>query len=240
MIESNKKYHWYSDSSFWTLAVANVYAILTIEHNAISNANVMLIFWFQSVIIGIFTTVQMLMLDDFSGDGMGSDLEKQKGEKKEKYMTAGFFTFHYNFFHAGYLLFIYMMFKENHIVIDWRAIAPIAGMFFVHHCYSFFRARRELVKADPEPIMGQAYGRIVPMHVAIIFGSGKNPLLFLLLKTGIDLLAHSSKQRVITAKDLKKPILVTTPEKARRNVFILLFLLILGILLVSFSSLFMK
>lgn len=226
-------YTWYKDSSFWSLLLVNGYVIATVQRNAISAINVMLIFWIQSVIIGIFAAVQMLIVKDFLGDGDHFDLKRQKLEKKEKILQTAFFVGHYGFFHAGYCLFILMLFRRDGMTIDWKAVLPFALTFFAHHLFSFIRSRKNLAKADPESIMGQAYGRIVPMHAGIIIGAF-NPIRilmpFLFIKAAIDLLAHSSKQNVITAQDLKKPIHTTTPEKARRNVYVVFIFVIVAVL----------
>jgi hypothetical protein len=168
---------------------------------------VLAVYWFQSVTIGLFTIVRLLGVPD-SGEGR----QRYKG-----IALAGFFALHYGLFHLVYLVFIAAFaLTGTYGIPDPLGIALGCAVFFVNHLVSFlwYRPREE---ASPEAIFSEPYSRIVPMHLTIIAGGFLTAmlpgatgtrlvlLLFLLLKTGADVVAHQRQHARTAAASAPAP-----------------------------------
>lgn len=156
---------------------------------------VLVVYWFQSVTIGLFTFVRLLTLPG-GADG---------GRRLRGLALAGFFAAHYGLFHVVYLVFLAaFILSGTYGVADPLGIAFGCAVFFANHLVSFlWYLPREEESADA--IFAEPYARIVPMHLTIILGAFVTAalpgalgsrlvlLLFLLLKTGTDVVAHQRK-----------------------------------------------
>jgi hypothetical protein len=201
-----------------SLVFSNIVTIVLAVLGNWDLATVMFIYWAQSIIIGIFSVVSILGADTAALQG---DLQRPIDERGGtdrislwfvwfyKCVMAGFFTLHYGLFHLGYLfmildseLFGSVNFADPNL---WLA----CGLFFANHLYSHITYRH----AGPKDYryinehFFSPYGRIIPMHLTIIFGSivifvlqilGLTTtlpvlVLFLLLKTYSDINAHILK-----------------------------------------------
>jgi hypothetical protein len=148
-------------------------------------------YWVQSVFIGIFSFRRMRLV----------------GSRE----TAQFFAMHYGIFHLTYLGFITISLgkgelpnkvpvppmTENDIV--WLALASLA--FAVTHYLSYRRNLERDRRGAPstERLMLIPYARVIPMHLTLIVGLAMGYtgalLLFGLLKTAVDVLAHLAEHR---------------------------------------------
>ncbi|MEM9281560.1 MAG: DUF6498-containing protein [Verrucomicrobiota bacterium] len=178
----------------------------------------LIIYWAQSVIIGGFNFVRMILLRDFTTKGLKSNGRPVPETSKGKWSTAVFFAFHYGIFHLVYLGFIAgavagkvdtSTYASGWDPGKWDVIGiglAIVG-FFIGHGFSFINHVRTDLEGRPNlgTLMFLPYARIVPMHLTIIFGfsSGSNriaTLVFVVLKTGADWLMHVIEHRVLSKK----------------------------------------
>lgn len=188
-LESSAKMLLLSNLLTMALAIAFRWSILTLLFG----------YWFQSVIIGLFTIVKLLM----------SGYRNEQGSFLTAVRSTILFTFHYGIFHVVYLLFLYFFstsgatefhFKQP----DYIGIAFIGVLFFVNHLYSFFKNyvwEKKTIGTSTNQIFFEPYKRIFPMHMTIIAAgffsvlipSAETPLIivFLLLKTFADLQSHT-------------------------------------------------
>lgn len=158
---------------------------------------VLLVYWCQSVTIGLFTFIRILGAQSPSGEEGGA-------APMRRLFLAGFFAFHYGLFHFVYISFILAFaFFGVYGLSDLLGVLFGAGIFFVNHLVSFlwFRARET---RSPDELFIEPYYRIVPMHLTIILGGFATALfpgpgldasvamvvVFLLLKTAADVWAH--------------------------------------------------
>lgn len=197
-----------TDQSAWALVAANVITIILAVWQRWSLAEVMLTYWSQSVIIGIFHFIRILSLDKFDTIGFLVNGRPVEAVSKTKYSTAFFFLVHYGFFHLGYLIFLLTSFvfgwAANSGAVTLAGIAIAAAgfginslVFGVNHYFSF-RYNIEKDKASRPNIgklMFQPYLRIIPMHLTIVFGgllfnSAVALVGFMLLKTAADVGMH--------------------------------------------------
>lgn len=178
-----------SDSSLWSLLLSNGVTIvlaLTLEW---SLPTLLLIYWIQSVEIGIFSVVRILQPADGSGCS--------------KYGDALSFILHYGMFHLAYLAFILSALVGEGSVqdsVDIIFIAVSSVLFFVNHLFSYLKNRpKETKKQNRTALMVYPYVRIVPMHLTIVLGglTGAGLLLFLVLKTFADVVMHSVQHAML-------------------------------------------
>jgi len=187
------------DPSSWSLIAANVLTIVIALREQWSLANLMWIYWAQSLIIGFFQFFKILDLKEFTTENFKINNRLVGATQAIKVYVAFFFAFHYGFFHLIYFLFLAQGFFFQRLSQNAVSYLVIIGAFFLNHLFSYFNNR----KIDQKQVknIGQMmfypYARIIPMHVTIIFGKlllGQLPLLlFLALKTLADAVMHSSE-----------------------------------------------
>ena len=182
------------DLSAYMLIVSNIITIFFAIKENWSLLTIMLIYWFQSVTIGLFNFIRILRLKNFSTENFYINKRPVKPTERTKKFTALFFAIHYGFFHFGYLVFLLQKLNIKATVLFPIIISSI--VFFVNHLFSFLAHREELnKKQNIGKVMFFPYARIIPMHLTIVFGVFliKNPIalvFFLLLKTFADLVMH--------------------------------------------------
>lgn len=223
-VETNSK-----DYSGAGILVSNVLVIVFAVIEGWSLGSMMVIYWVQSVVIGIFHVFRMLLLRSFCTEGFTSNGTRVPENAKGKRSTAIFFAFHYGFFH---LIYGFFLIAGTATGADDAAAAttpaaepsPLAGWFdgpfwfvisvlgFVAgHAYSFYQNVRADLERRPNlgVMMFMPYARILPMHLTLILGSLAGAgfgsmLLFSGLKTGADYLMHIVEHRVLQKKHEKK------------------------------------
>jgi hypothetical protein len=192
------------DPPLIALLIANgiTIAMALLQHWELGS--VLLVYWSQSVTIGLFTFIRILMSRPAPEAGPSGSMRRL--------FLAGFFAFHYGLFHFVYLIFIVTFaILGTFGISDPLAILGGAGIFFANHLISFFwyRGREE---RDPDAIFIEPYHRIVPMHLTIILGgvaaglvagTGLDAtvvmvLFFLVLKTAADVWAHQRQHAQAT------------------------------------------
>ncbi|NIX16278.1 MAG: hypothetical protein GWN11_10510, partial [Candidatus Dadabacteria bacterium] len=151
----------------------------------------------QSVIIGFFNRKRILDLKKFSTAGFKLNDKPVKPTKETQKTSANFFAMHYGIFHVVYLIFIFD--SVDHLNRDSLIFILVClSIFLSNHLYSYIHNRERDMKRVPNigTVMLFPYLRIIPMHLAIIFGGlfAKGSVfalvLFLLLKTFADLVMH--------------------------------------------------
>jgi hypothetical protein len=208
------------------ILVSNLLVIVLAVVEGWSLGSMMVIYWVQSVIIGIFHVFRMLLLRSFCTEGFTSNGQRVPEDAKGKRGTAVFFAIHYGFFHLIYGFFLIVGAATGIGDGETPAPEPAQGAgwfdgpvwfvisilgFVVGHGYSFYQN----VKADLEnrPNLGVMmflpYARILPMHLTIVLGgmagaSLASMLLFSGLKTAADYLMHIVEHRVLQKKHEKK------------------------------------
>lgn len=164
-------------------------------------ADVMVLYWLESAVIGVFNVCKMAVIS-----------------KWLVLFQGVFFLAHYTGFMAVHFLFIYSLFVQG---IDGSgagdSLAEVGEMLFyiwpavmglfISHGYSFYRnylGRKEYVGRTIKKQMMEPYSRIIFMHLVLIFGGGLAMalgdavpviLLVILVKIIVDVKAHL-KQRV--------------------------------------------
>jgi hypothetical protein len=167
---------------------------------------VLLLFWVENVIVGLLNVARMLCADP-----------ADPAQWLLKLFFVPFFCFHYGMFTAVHGTFVFGFFGKVKATGSGEGMFPIGSwlaaigeqglwlavaVLAVSHLFSFFwnyLGHGEFRLASVAELMGKPYGRVVVLHLTILFGGfGVQALgapvwaLLLLvgLKTGIDLFAH--------------------------------------------------
>ncbi len=189
------------DRSAVMLILANAFTIgLAVAENW-SLADVMWVYWGQSVIIGIFNVKRMLGLRAFSTDGVELNGRPVPPDRKTQIRMAVFFAVHYGFFHLAYLLVLVAVSSVSfsHTAVAGNGLCLL--VFLANHYFSYRSNLDRDTAGCPNigALMFFPYARILPMHATLIFGlllKGSSALIFFLsLKTLADMVMHTMEHR---------------------------------------------
>jgi hypothetical protein len=161
---------------------------------------IMLLYWAESGIIGLFNLLKMAMVGGWATLFFGP-----------------FFLGHYGGFMAVHLLFVYTFFVKGlhggadisvsevtgHFVALWPALLALTASHGISFVVNFL-GRREYTETTIQKQMAEPYSRIIIMHLTIIFGGfvvmglgSSLPALLLLMgaKIVVDLRAHQRQRK---------------------------------------------
>jgi hypothetical protein len=184
------------DVSAIALIAANLVTIAVAVVQRWPLADLLWVYWGQSCIIGFFNFLRILGLRRFSTEHVRYNDEPVDATHQTKVHLACFFAFHYGFFHYGY--FVFLSWEVGAPVGGGLWLAACLGTFLVNHGFSFVHNFRRDRTRCPNigTVMMFPYARIVPMHVMALAGGFLvrgtfGLMLFLVLKTGADLVMHA-------------------------------------------------
>jgi hypothetical protein len=187
------------DGSLWALLAVNALALAFAVISGWSTRSLMLVYWGQSVVIGIANVLRILSLERFATDGLRMNGRPVAPTTATKLQVAAFFTLHFGFFHAVYLVFL-LADADAPLMEPWL-LAAVAG-FALNHAWSYRYNVALDRRGSPNlgTLMFTPYLRIVPMHLTILCGgllgdSLAALLLFGVLKTGADAGMHVVEHR---------------------------------------------
>ena len=194
---------------------------------------ILLLYWAESVIIGYLNVFKMIfcrtdnilhdVLPQLAGQPVPEELSKSipgLSVSGSKYILIPFFVVHYGMFCFAHLTLVVELFSDTSISLGarsslaelwqtsfWIAVVGIAGS----HLYSFFMnyiGGEEFKRASLSLLMHRPYGRIIAMHLAIVFGAGlvmslgsPLPMLLILIvaKTVLDIRLHEKERGKLAA-----------------------------------------
>ncbi len=193
---------WWLIPSVRSLILTNVVVIAFAIVEKWSVPTLLMTYWFQSIIIGLFQAKKMADLKTFSTKDLHINGRPSKPTPRTKRFVIGFFIFHYGLFRFVYLIFLIGLIARNP---DRMAVLLGSAIFFVNHWLSY-RNNREQDAAKTQNIgamMFYPYARIIPMHLFILFGGfligGTFSLIFfLLLKTAADVCMHLYEHKFVS------------------------------------------
>lgn len=194
---------------------------------------ILLLYWAESVIIGYINVFKMVfcrtdnvlhgVLPQLAGQPVPEELIKSLPRMSAsvfKFFLIPFFVVHYGMFCFGHLTAVVGFFSDTGISLGagsslaelwqtsfWIAVVGIAGS----HLYSFYTnyiGGGEYKRASLLVLMHRPYGRIIVMHLAIVFGAGfvmwlgsPLPMLLILIvaKTVLDIRLHEKERGKLAA-----------------------------------------
>ena len=181
----------------------NVYLVVAYMQNHAIIDTVILLFYVQSVLIGVFNVLDIFTVTNIAN-------------KDSKTMSKGcsglFFMVHYGGFHFVYLFFLPTIIHIKNV--NWH-FALLAFYLLLTSCIITFiqdkwRNRTEAININAMFFM--PYVRVIPMHLVILAPKFLNisaPLLFLVLKTLADLVTYSVYKKAVF-RPLDPPVKKTT------------------------------
>lgn len=186
-----------ADSSTVSLLSSNILVIILAVVQRWEITTVLWVYWMQSIIIGFFYFLRILTLRKFSTENFNIGNRPAPPTPQTKIFTALFFVFHYGFFHFIYAIFLSQFFSSGQRT-DFNYLFLGGLIFSLNHSFSYWQNKKndEQKIQNIGQLMLTPYVRIIPMHLIIIFGAfaGQSALLiFLLLKTAVDILMHTAK-----------------------------------------------
>lgn len=168
--------------------------------------SLMVLFWLENIIVGVLSAARMLFVQP-----------AQAGLRFAKFGMVPLFCVHYGIFTAVHGVFVFSLFGERRggsgseaepdasrvlAAIDELGLALPVAALAASHLFSFawnYLWRGEYRRANLAQLMIAPYGRVVVLHLVILFGGIAaqalgSPLwallLLIVLKVGIDLAAH--------------------------------------------------
>ncbi|MHC4112524.1 MAG: DUF6498-containing protein [Planctomycetota bacterium] len=195
----------------------------------------LLVYWAQSVIIGIFWFYTIITYKNAYRKYTEDPFELP--EKLNEFSRLGlglFFVIHFGFFHFVYFIFLLAPSRLEQRAFEFPLLAfvIIAGLFFINQLnWSIkFAGKSEHKPANIGKLMGFPYVRIIPIHLMIMFGGlvaerGLNPrlvlLIFLTLKTVADVIMHVQQKKGFADEPLNMnaedvvPHLISVPKSVQ-------------------------
>lgn len=184
------------------LVVANLVPLFGVLFWGWDVATILIAYWLENGVIGLLNIPKIMLA--------------ARGTPVIGPVMSGFFALHYGGFWIGHGIFVFLIagiaargplgfffgFDPVGNVVRDPQVLLIALLLFLSHGISFFFnyvGRREYVSTTPMKQMFQPYGRLVILHITIIFGAFAviglgQPValvaLLVILKTGVDLLFH--------------------------------------------------
>lgn len=206
-------------AGFWMLIAGNVLTIAIGLYQGWPLLLLMWPFWVQSILIGVFSVLRILKLQEFSVEGFKINGKVPPPTRATQRFTAGFFALHFGGFHLAYLAVLVSQTRDALapgtageaalMTMHDLAWAIAAGAVFVFSGYAAWR-RNVALDARGKPNIGSLmflpYLRVVPMHFMIgaaVGGGFDSLLLFGALKTAADV-AMQWAERKITASTAAK------------------------------------
>jgi len=193
-LTNSYKRNFWKDPTLLSLVAVNLYLAWYAISSGLNNNTLIWLYWYQSVLIGIFNFLRILTLRQFSTKnfrGMNSNTDDAP-TVRTKIGTAFFFLAHYGFFHLVYFIFLSVADKTS---VDWVFVKNGAQLFLVNSAFTFLIQKVRDYRNTPNigEMMFFPYIRIVPIHLSIIFGGffpGLGTLVFIILKSVADVAAH--------------------------------------------------
>ena len=198
---------------------AVIFGALAVGDGAIM---LMIPYWTQSVVIGIFNVRRIAALRVFRTDGLRINGALVDPTPSVRRQTWVFFLIHYGFFH-----FIYLMFRGVFARIEsdgggftglgatsglsafWLVVMALGYLVTEWREHLVDRAEDEATPPNLGTLMFSPYVRIIPMHLTIIFGALLGGwgalLLFGGLKTAVEVGVYRWQHRVAVSLAAKTP-----------------------------------
>lgn len=185
------------DFGLLLLLAFNGYAIYYYYQNPKALGALIIIFWLQSVFIGIFNVIGILTFSNRVGNSF--TLNDKPGNKTG--CAALFFTFHYGMFHFVYLFFLNSFIRDinsaqfTFIKLSFWAILAGSVLQYIQD-----KSRNKTQPVNIGSMFILPYVRIIPMHLIILlpkFLSITPSVIFIIFKLIADVVMHTAYNRFV-------------------------------------------
>ena len=188
------------DPTLLILLLGNLWCIYYYTQYTQGFNTIVWIYWCQSVIIGLFNALDLFTLQDYDPGDMR--LNDKPITAANKGCLPLFFMVHYGIFHLVYFVFIAAKYHKG---TDFQLILISIAVLLIEGIIAFRRAKQneKVFKTNIGVMFFLPYLRIVPMHLMILVPAFLHitpSIVFLILKTGADLLFYSISKRFLYKK----------------------------------------
>lgn len=209
-----------SRPSAWVLIAVNLGLIFGVAAWHWRVFDIVFLYWVENLVIGVINVLKMIAASPAGGlETSGKPLPAQGvAGNAIKLFLIPFFIVHYGGFCYGHGIFIFAIFRDNGFskgIGDIQHAGQLltgnmllaVSLLAMSHLFSFFRnylLGGEYRNTNAAALMMRPYGRIVALHITIIFGGFLamalgSPLgllvILMVLKTGVDLRMHTSERK---------------------------------------------
>lgn len=192
-----------ADRSLWGIVLTNVLVLILALSFDWPLSMMLWPYWLQSIVIGAYNVRRILVLDRYTTDGLRINDRAVDPTPETKLKVAGFFAFHFGFFHFVYFIFLSTLGTIPEGDMFWIAAMGLA--FVLSHGFSHAEHIRHDLDGGTNAgtLMFMPYLRVIPMHLTMIFGMGIMEggrgavILFALLKTIADIVTHRIEHRLM-------------------------------------------
>lgn len=196
------------NASTISLILVNLFTIGVAIWQSWNAGEIILLYYIQSLIIGVFQFFKILDVEKFSVEGVTINGSPAEQTASTKYFFAGFFVVHYGLFHFVYLCFIITFLSTGLIKLAFTPYFLLAIFLLItNHLFSYVLNRKADKKREVNigRMFMLPYARIIPMHLILIlmgilssFGGGNITILviFMLIKTLADVVTHNMEHRL--------------------------------------------
>ncbi len=186
----------FSDPGFWFLLLINSWLIYYYLQTPGEFNTIVWIYWLQSVLIGLFTFIQLLRIKN--PDEKSLTMNNQPITKNSMGCAAFFFLAHYGLFHFVYAIFLLVSFSKG---ANTKMILITGCIFLIESTMQLLRRRNNTFeqKENVGKIFLTPYLRIVPMHLMILLPNILDmsvTVVFLILKTMADIAMYMVTTRM--------------------------------------------
>lgn len=175
------------------LILVNLIPIIGIAVYKWNPYDIIILYWLENIVIGIYNFFRILLAKKVA----------ESGRKNSSY--AFFFLFHYGGFNLIlWMILAFTVLNESSFVLnhDYTGLLVFFVALMISHGFSFFYnyiGKKEYLNVSAPLQMFGPYGRVVVIHLTILFGLGPSIyvspsfiILFVILKIIFDLLAHAN------------------------------------------------
>lgn len=197
------------DTSVLGLIASNMVVIVWALIENWNLSFLMLVYWAQSVIIGIFWFYTIVTYKNAYRKYTEDPFELP--DKLNEFSRLGlglFFLLHFGIFHLVYFVFLLAptTLEQKAFEFPLWPFVIFTGLFFINQLILSikFATKSEHKPANISRLMSFPYARVIPIHLAIMLGiwvseKGFNPrftlLIFLALKTAVDVIMHAQQKK---------------------------------------------
>lgn len=185
------------------LVLSNLVPVYGVTFLGWSFANIIFLYWFENVVIGIFIVFKMILVRNFA---VTENLDQSSSLPISviKYFLIGFFILHFGVFTLAHGVFLSVIFSGK--ITFHSSLLVAIFMMFISHGISFvhnYIRPKNYLKASSLLLMFSPYPRIIVVHLTVIFAglfiiddlSIVPLIIFTLLKTAVDLGSHLFEHR---------------------------------------------
>jgi hypothetical protein len=200
-LDSHARFNVKLNRSSASLLSVNLVTIIVALWQNWNVADLIWVYWLQSLIIGYFQVLKIKNMEIFTTDRFYINEKPVEPNNDTKLKVIYIFILTYALFHLFYLFFIPVLGMP-----EVKGLMIMGILYLANHYYSYLE-NKEIDKRTVRNIgemMMIPFVRIIPIHITMIFAAGFGNrislIYFLGLKTIVDLIMHNIEHSITNLK----------------------------------------